>query len=74
MGWCSGTELFDSICECIFEETKSEDKKKLIKTIIDKFWNMDWDCEYDSAYFNHPIVKQAFIELDSKYKEYFEEE
>lgn len=68
MGWCSGTEVFDDIVAVILKENIEEESailiiSKLAKCLIDQ----DWDCECDSAYFDHPIVRQSFLMVDKKY-------
>jgi hypothetical protein len=73
MGWCSGTELFDEIVEAaVFG--KPTDKKEFLKFLIDKFENMDWDCQMDSKFADHPLFKEVFRELhpddlDEDYKD-----
>jgi hypothetical protein len=62
MGWCSGTEIFDQIAEVVLSD-KPMDKKATIKAMIEALENGDWDCQGDSAYWDHPIVKEAFREL-----------
>lgn len=69
MGWCSGTETFDVAVEVVLDnETPTKDK---IKKLITAWQNMDWDCEADSRYWDHPVVRQAFREL---YPDWFEDE
>jgi hypothetical protein len=36
-------------------------------------WNADWDCEFDSSYITHPLVKEAFAELEPDMKRDIEE-
>jgi len=73
MGWCSATIIFDSLCEALLDEPDDIDKKKLLKRIITILWDNDWDCEWDSAYLRDPMVKEAFIELDDRWIEYYRE-
>ena len=71
MGWCSGTEVFDSFCEGLLDNPNPLDKKRLISNMINTLQNMDWDCERDSAYWDHPLVKEVFHE---EYPEWFDED
>ena len=60
MGWCSGTELFDSVCAELFSEAPLHTK---LVNIIEAFEDMDWDCQDDSDYRDHPAVVLAMAEL-----------
>lgn len=73
MGWCSATVIFDTLCEALIYDTDDVDKLKLLKVLINILWENDWDCEYDSSFITHPLVKQAFIELDEDMRENIEE-
>ncbi len=73
MGWCSATEIFDSVCSALLDDDENVDKKATIKVLIGALWQGDWDCEFDSAFINHPLVKECFIELDHRFKEYYDE-
>lgn len=68
MGWCSGTEIFDTIVGALVDN-KPVDKKEVIKELITALENADWDCQCDSEYIQHPLVKEAFIELDPDWEE-----
>ena len=61
MGWCSGTVVFDSIIEALLDS--KVDKKETIKYLINVLEDMDWDCQTDSDYWEHPLIKECFIEL-----------
>ncbi len=61
MGWCGGTVVFDSVVEALLDP--STDKKYAIKSLIEALEDMDWDCQNESDYWNHPLVKECFIEL-----------
>ena len=61
MGWCSGTYTFDVAVGAILEP--SGDKVSAIKDLIEEWEDMDWDCQVDSHYWEHPIVRRAFKEL-----------
>ena len=60
MGWCSATQIFDDVCDAIFNE--KADKEKILDRLIGTLQDMDWDCEMDSAYVDHPVVRKLFIE------------
>ncbi|MEA3296145.1 MAG: hypothetical protein U9Q27_03355 [Patescibacteria group bacterium] len=62
MGWCSGTDIFDIVCEAIFD-SKNKNTKDIIKKIIIELEIMDWDCQRESDFWNKPIVQEAFKEL-----------
>lgn len=72
MGWCSGTEIFDKVVGILLEK-EPLDKKGLIKEMITLLEDADWDCQSDSDYINHPLVREAFIEVDPEWAEYFKE-
>lgn len=74
MGWSSATEIFDAVVDGILS-TKATDieKKVVIKILIRELLSKDWDCESESDFFNHPLVKECFIEIDKRYVEYYEE-
>ena len=73
MGWSSGTEIFDVVCEALLTEEPIDDarKKEILAKVIAKLEDMDWDCEYESAYWKHPIVSAIFRERNP---EWFEDE
>ena len=63
MGWCSGTQVFDNVVEAILTD-KSANQKKLIKELIRALWELDWDCEQESEYWDNPVVKEVFMKLE----------
>jgi hypothetical protein len=63
MGWCSGTYIFDSVASIILDEGKEFSKKEILKELINALEERDWDCERESAYFDHPLVQEIFKEL-----------
>lgn len=71
MGWCSGTVVFDAVCDAILSNKKI-DKQELLEQFISVLHDMDWDCEQESEYFNHPTVKKAFTRLGYGY--YYEDD
>ncbi len=72
MGWCSGTAVFDGMCEVILKDDSSPaSKKKLLKALIRQLHKQDWDCEHDSEYWDHPLVREIF---KKQFPEWFEDE
>ena len=61
MGWCSGTVIFDDMCSALLDEKRPE-PEKILSRLIDTLEDMDWDCQYDSDYIDHPVVKKLFVE------------
>jgi len=72
MGWCSGTEIFDVVCDVLIGE-ENIDKKEVLKSLIEIMWQHDWDCEWDSEYINDDFVRECFIELDNEWVERFKD-
>lgn len=62
MGWCSATLIFDNVCDGILSD-KPQSPKETIKALIVALEDGDWDCQYDSAYFDNPIVREVMMEL-----------
>ncbi len=62
MGWGSGTRIFDSVCGGLLSD-EPLDKKEIITYLIDALEDGDWDCQQDSAYWEHPIVKEVMREI-----------
>lgn len=63
MGWCSATEIFDLVVEPLLEGEVTDKDKKVIGELIIALEGNDWDCQQDSQYWYHPIVKQIYKEL-----------
>ena len=63
MGWCSGTEVFDAVAGALLDD-KPVDKKTVLKNLIETLQDKDWDCESDSDYWEHPIIREIFMELE----------
>ena len=59
MGWCSATYLFDNIVGALLGKDKI-DTKEVIKNLINTLEEGDWDCQQDSDYYDHPVVKEIF--------------
>lgn len=60
MGWCSGTDVFDAVVKVVLDEKKPLTPERVVETLILALQDMDWDCESDSDYWNHPMVRKAF--------------
>ena len=69
MGWCSGTGLFDEICELLLDEKGVHLVDRFV-ALIKSFESDDWDCQFDSGYYDHSVVNQAFRKL---HPDWFEE-
>lgn len=62
MGWCSATRIFDAVAgELLNEEPK--DTKATLKELAMALEDGDWDCQCDSAYWDHPVVQEVMKEL-----------
>lgn len=70
MGWCSATGIFDAVAAELLSDTEL-DKRALLRKLINTLEDMDWDCQAESVYWNHPMVRSIFKELDP---ELFEDE
>ena len=65
MGWSSGTRVFDTIASNIFASKLSDEVKHDIMLIVTMaLEEEDWDCESDSAYWEHPIVRKVMMKLN----------
>jgi hypothetical protein len=66
MGWCSGTEIFDHVVKVILDTPdpfmERSTKRIVIAALIRSMIEHDWDCEHDSDYWEHPLVRLAFKE------------
>lgn len=67
MGWCSATEIFDTVAKAVLPLTELHDYQKItiLRKTIEVLADGDWDCESDSTYWTHPLVRQSF--KSSKY-------
>lgn len=64
MGWSGGTRVFDSVVKAIIDS--NADKKYVIKALVEALEGLDWDGCSESEYWEHPLVKECFIELGRK--------
>lgn len=63
MGWCSATEVFDTIASALLDG-QIFDEKEVLKTLAVALRDADWDCEMDSDYWDHPVIQEIFRELE----------
>ena len=63
MGWCSATQIFDNVAEALLSDDEI-DVKQTLKDLAQTLRYMDWDCEGESEYWEHPVVREIFKELD----------
>lgn len=71
MGWCSGTPIFDAVAKEVLNNSDlTEEQQATILTVLIKaMWSQDWDCEQDSAYYEHPVVESIFRKLEPEWFE-----
>lgn len=62
MGWCSATEIFDSIVGHLIGDS-TVPVEKVIENLVTSFEDADWDCQQDSDYYDHPVVRRVFVKL-----------
>lgn len=65
MGWCSATDIFDRMVGIILgaDDMRDTTQEELITALVEVLEDMDWDCQYESAYWEHPFVKTVFKKL-----------
>lgn len=68
VGCCSATQIFDAVCEGLLSEPQ-KDKKQVLKELILALEYGDWDCQQDSAYWDHPVVQKVMRELHPRWFE-----
>ena len=61
MGWCSGTATFDVAMYVVLDESLS--LKEKVARLIKAWTDMDWDCESESAYWEHPLFREVWEEM-----------
>ena len=71
MGWCSATQIFDSVASALLDEESKNDVHSVLKELILSLEYADWDCHFDSDYIDHPVVRGIMQEL---HPTWFEEE
>lgn len=64
MGWCSGTVVFDNVCDALFaEDAKKPTTEETVRALAVALEESDWDCQQDSEYWSHPVVRKVMKEL-----------
>lgn len=75
MGWCSATDIFDSVVGFILERIETDEDRdearEVIKKLAEVLEDNDWDCESDSDYWDDPLVQEIFKEI---HPNWFEED
>lgn len=58
MGWCSGTQVFDGVAEELLANPSipNDVVVNVLLGVKEVLNDMDWDCEGDSAYWEHPFI------------------
>ena len=62
MGWCSATVIFDNVCDGLLAD-KPQTQEETIMALAVALEDGDWDCQQDSAYWDHPVVQKVMREL-----------
>ena len=76
MGWCSATGIFDSVLDTLVEhEVEPEVLTSVATTLYDVLTSEDWDCEYDSRYFDTLLIEIMHEkgDIDDEDYRYFKE-
>ncbi len=64
MGWCSATIIFDNVCDGLLGEGKEKQTpEQVIRALAAALEDGDWDCQQESAYWDHPVVRKVMKEL-----------
>jgi hypothetical protein len=75
MGFCSGTDIFEPVAKVVLESQWSDEiKYTVIRELVDALENHDWDCQDESEYWQHPIVRRVFKDLHPDWDFLFEED
>ena len=70
MGWCSATEIFDTVASAVLSDTPLA-TKEVFMVVAEALRDMDWDCAQDRDYWDEPIAREILMELEP---EWFEDE
>lgn len=62
MGWCSGTVIFDVVADALLGD-KVVSKEAVLEVLITALEDGDWDCQQDSEYWEHPLVRKIFAKI-----------
>lgn len=61
MGWSSGYLVFDHIVSSFIDSNLSRKEKiKILVALIEALEDQDWDCQFDSKYWDNSIVVAAW--------------
>ena len=63
MGWCSGTVIFDGVLDEVLKKDGKPDVEAVVRTLVAALEDGDWDCQQDSEYWSHPIVRKVMKDL-----------
>lgn len=66
MGFCgTPTHIFDAVVNHLVEHSTATDEENrlLIKVLAEVLESEDWDCQFDSDYYDHPLVSAVFKEM-----------
>lgn len=65
MGWCGATTHFDAVADQLLTkrggikpDATHASAKKALGALWDSLIQGDWDCESESVYYNHPVVRE----------------
>lgn len=73
MGWCSGTDIFDVMCEAMLDPENinvdpntgliMSNTKEVLKKVIVELEIMDWDCQQESEFWDSTMIQEIFKDL-----------
>ncbi len=66
MGWCSGTEIFDKVADFVLHSVfagNEATRQYTLEVLVSALEDHDWDCQDDSQFIEHPIVKKVMRQL-----------
>lgn len=70
MGWCSGTDVFDTMANFVLNSDASGDAKyEVLLALADVLEDHDWDCQGESGHRGDPIVQRVFKKLHPDWDE-----
>lgn len=66
MGWCSATRIFDGVIESALKTDISDEALVAVVTsLYQELTDMDWDCQCESEFFNHPRIKPIIDKIEN---------
>lgn len=71
MGFCSGTQIFDPVVEYVLKKAQipKGEQFAIIKTLVEALEDHDWDCQQDSAYWDHPAIQAVMKDIHPEWDE-----